>query len=103
MIRAMSKPRLLIVDDDPAICDFLRTVATELDMDVVDATMASEALGIVDSFKPNIIILDLCMPDMDAVKVIAKVTEKHCDASIRAGRWNGSANAKLSAGTRKRA
>ncbi len=82
MIQAMSKPRLLIVDDDPAICDFLRTVATELDMDVVDATMASEVLGIVDSFKPNIIILELCMSDMDGVEVIARLAEKHCDASI---------------------
>ena len=50
MIQAMSKPRLLLVDDDPAICDFLRTVETELDMEVLDATMASKALAIVDSF-----------------------------------------------------
>jgi CheY-like chemotaxis protein len=82
MAQTMSKPRLLIVDDDPAICDFLRTVAAELDMEVLDATMASKALAIVDSFKPNIIILDLRMPDMDGVEVIAKLAEKHCDASI---------------------
>ena len=80
--KTSSKPRLLIVDDDSAICDFLRMVATELNMEVVDATIASQALGIVDSYKPNIIILDLCMPDMDGVEVIAKLAEKKCDSSI---------------------
>jgi len=82
MTKTSSKPRLLIVDDDTAICDFLRMVATELNMEVVDATIASQALGIVDSYKPNIIILDLCMPDMDGVEVIAKLAEKKCDSSI---------------------
>ena len=82
MTKTSSKPRLLIVDDDSAICDFLRMVGTELNMEVVDATIASKALGIFDSYKPNIIILDLCMPDMDGIEVIAKLAEKKCDSSI---------------------
>ena len=77
-----SKPRLLIIDEDPAICDFLRLVATKLNMEVVEVTAASKALGIIDSYKPNIIILDLCVPNMDVVEVIAKLAEKNCDAAI---------------------
>lgn len=80
--RRTSKPRLLIIDDNPEICDFLREVGTDLHLEVVDATSAPEALTIVDSFKPNIIILDLCMPDMDGVEMISVLAEKRCDSAI---------------------
>lgn len=77
-----SKPRLLVVDDNPEICEFLRLVSTEMGFDVVDETRAAAALRIIDSFKPNIILLDLRMPDMDGIEMIATLGEKRCDAKI---------------------
>ena len=82
MGKTVSRTRLLIVDDNQDICDFLRLVGEGFEFDVVEATSATEAIEIVANFKPNLIFLDLCMPDMDGVEVIAKLAEQRCDASI---------------------
>ncbi len=82
MNEALAKPRLLIVDDNPEICEFIGLVASGLDLEVVTSTSASSALGVIEGLKPNIILLDLCMPDIDGIEMISILGEKHCDAAI---------------------
>ena len=82
MNEASAKPRLLIVDDNPEICEFLSLVAGGLGFEVITATSAPSALGIIEGLKPNIILLDLCMPDIDGIEMISMLGERHCDAAI---------------------
>ena len=82
MRQTITRSRLLIIDDDPAVCDFLAAVAEGLQLESVEATSATEALTIIDNFKPNIIILDLCLPDMDGIELISILAPKKCDAAI---------------------
>lgn len=82
MGNAMSRPRLLIVDDNQEICDFLKLVSEGFDFDVVEVTSATAAIQTVSQFKPNLIFLDLLMPDMDGVEMMAELAEQRCDASI---------------------
>ena len=68
-----SSARILIVDDEPAIRKFLRTVLTAHAYDVAEAENGAQAISLVASFRPDVIVLDLGLPDMDGVQVTSAV------------------------------
>ena len=67
--------RVLIVDDERAIRLFLRTVLQAHGYDVFEAEGGHEALGTVVQRRPEVIILDLGLPDMDGLDVLRRVRE----------------------------
>jgi two-component system KDP operon response regulator KdpE len=69
------KTRVLIVDDEPQILRFLRTTLTANGFDVVEAATGAEALRHAAADAPDVIILDLGLPDMDGRDVLKKLRE----------------------------
>ena len=69
--------KLLIVDDEAEICDFLKSFFEERNYEVHTATSGQGALDEVERFKPRVILLDIKMPGMDGVKVLEAVKSKH--------------------------
>jgi len=67
----MSLARVLIVDDEPQILRFLRPALEASDYDVLHAATGREALRIAANSAPDVIILDLGLPDMDGKDVLA--------------------------------
>jgi two-component system, OmpR family, KDP operon response regulator KdpE len=65
----MSGERVLIVDDEQPIRRFLRVTLSSQTYTVLEAASAQEGLTIATDQKPDIIILDLGLPDMDGVEV----------------------------------
>jgi DNA-binding response OmpR family regulator len=65
--------KLLLVDDEIEICEFLTSFFEERDYDVKSATSGEEALGLAQSFQPHVILLDIKMPGMDGIKVLEKI------------------------------
>lgn len=65
--------RVLIIEDDPAIQRFLRNTLRVQDYDVWDARTGADGLRLVRQIRPDIVILDLGLPDMDGMDVIAQV------------------------------
>jgi two-component system, OmpR family, KDP operon response regulator KdpE len=65
----MSSERVLVVDDEQSIRRFLRVTLTSQDYTVIEATSGQEALSIAATQKPDIIILDLGLPDIDGIEV----------------------------------
>src|SRR5690348_12314938 len=61
--------RILIVDDEPAIRRFLKTVLTANGYAVFEAMNGTEAVSEVTALRPDAIVLDLGLPDMDGVQV----------------------------------
>jgi len=55
--------KILVVDDDPDICESLRMVLESADYEVEAAGSSEEALESVESFRPDLILLDIMMPD----------------------------------------
>jgi two-component system KDP operon response regulator KdpE len=65
----MPNERVLIVDDEQAIRRFLRVTLTSQAYTVIEAASGQEALSGAATQKPNTIILDLGLPDIDGVEV----------------------------------
>jgi two-component system KDP operon response regulator KdpE len=69
----LSGHRILIVDDEPQILRFLRPALTAADYDVIEAETGAQAIQKVATAAPDIVILDLGLPDMDGKDVIARL------------------------------
>jgi len=70
-----NKPRVLVVDDEQAIRRFLRIALTSQAYVFFEAAYGREALTMAAAQKPDIIILDLGLPDMDGVEVVRQLRE----------------------------
>lgn len=68
-------PRVLVVDDEPAIRRFLRTVLSAHGYVVFEAKTGQEALSQVLAERPEVVVLDLGLPDMDGVEVTRLLRE----------------------------
>src|SRR6267143_2618705 len=63
--RTVAGKRVLVVDDDPDIRELLFTALEDEGFEVVPAENGREALAIIKTFRPDVIVLDLMMPVMD--------------------------------------
>lgn len=69
------KDRVLIVEDDKSIRNFLRTVLEANNFDVITAVTGAEAYSMATSQCPDLVILDLGLPDMDGMKILKGIRE----------------------------
>lgn len=71
---------VMVVDDEPDTIDLVRLVLESEGIDVVGANSGSECLEMLDSNRPDAILLDIMMPEMDGWETFHKIKEK--DATI---------------------
>lgn len=69
----MSGHRVLIVDDEPQILRFLRPALDAAGYEVIEAETGTAAIRDVATRAPDVVILDLGLPDMDGKEVISKL------------------------------
>lgn len=65
-----TKPLILIVEDDPPIQNFLRTSLKNHEYRLLLVEKGNEALSMAASHMPDLILLDLGLPDIDGIDVI---------------------------------
>jgi two-component system KDP operon response regulator KdpE len=65
----MPNERVLIVDDEPAIRRFLRVTLTAQAYNILEAASGQEALSKATADKPDIIVLDIGLPDINGIEV----------------------------------
>lgn len=68
-------PHILIIDDEAQIQRALRTILTEKQFQVSTASRGEEGLALAAANEPDLIILDLGLPDMDGVEVCRRLRE----------------------------
>jgi two-component system KDP operon response regulator KdpE len=69
----MSGHRVLVVDDEPQILRFLRPALDAAGYEVIEAETGAAAIRDVATKAPDIVILDLGLPDMDGKEVITRL------------------------------
>jgi two-component system KDP operon response regulator KdpE len=67
--------KILIIDDERAIRRFLRAALTSHGYEVIEAENGQTALAIAADRRPDILILDLGLPDMDGIEVTRQLRE----------------------------
>jgi two-component system, OmpR family, KDP operon response regulator KdpE len=67
--------KILVVDDEKAIRQFLDVSLTSQGYDVVEAATGREALSLVSTEHPDLIILDLVLPDINGVEITRQLRE----------------------------
>jgi len=68
--------KVLVVDDDADTCDMIRTVLEECGVDVRTALSAEGALDAFAHWRPEVIISDIGMPEVDGYEFIGRVRAK---------------------------
>ena len=78
--------RVLVVDDDPATVDWLKMVieqaAVEPPFDVRSAGLGRSGLALFDEWRPDIVLLDLLLPDGDGMDVLKRMKEHAPGAEV---------------------
>lgn len=72
----MTQPRLLLIDDEPALADFLANAAVEAGF---EPAITSQDAEFRDEFlrqRPDVVALDLGMPGMDGVELLRFLSEE---------------------------
>ena len=67
------RPKILIIEDEPNIANFMSTILTASDFTVLQANNGADGLMLASSHCPDVILLDLGLPDMDGKAIIQDV------------------------------
>ena len=70
-----AKDKILIVEDEKGILSFMTTVLSSNGYDVISANSGAKAITMVTSHCPDLVILDLGLPDMDGGSILKFVRE----------------------------
>ena len=76
----MNTRKLLVVDDEGDICDFMKNFFQERGYTVATALSGDDAIASVKKDKPDALLLDIMMPEMDGLTVLKKIRSE--DARI---------------------
>ena len=68
-----NKQTILIIEDENTICNFISTTLVANDYKVLKATNGREAISSFSSYCPDVILLDLGLPDMDGLDVLKQI------------------------------
>lgn len=67
------KKRILIIDDDQAIAADMREILTASGYDVYAAVDGQEGIGMLKRIRPQLVLLDLVLPDLSGFQVAQKI------------------------------
>jgi CheY-like chemotaxis protein len=73
--------KILVVDDEPDVVTYLCTVLRDHGYEAVEAFDGEEALEKIEQDRPDLVTLDITMPEMTGVKAYRRLKE---DAALRA-------------------
>lgn len=74
--------KILIVDDEVDVCKSISHFLEKKDFSSVSAHSGKEALEKLEKEKPNLILLDIHMPDMDGVECLKQIRERNKEVIV---------------------
>jgi len=76
MVTTEAAARILVVDDEPNIADLISAALRFEGYDVGVAATGGEAMNLVRSFRPNLVMLDVMLPDFDGTEVCRRLRQQ---------------------------
>lgn len=74
--------RVLVIDDQPDVVDLLMDILKTAHFDVVGTTSPEEGLRLAATFKPDAVLSDISMPEMDGMQLLAAINKSHPDIPV---------------------
>jgi two-component system OmpR family response regulator len=82
MTMAASPHRILVVDDEPNILDVLSMALRFQGFEIETAATGEQALAAAGSFKPQLMVLDIMLPDMEGFEVARRLGAQRAEIPI---------------------
>ena len=67
------KPLVLVVEDEEAICNFITAILNSNGYQVIKTNTGKGSLSLVAAYSPDVILLDLGLPDIDGVEILKSI------------------------------
>jgi two-component system alkaline phosphatase synthesis response regulator PhoP len=80
--KSPGKSRILIADDNQANCELLEAYLSGIDCEIAFAYDGQDTLDKVQSFKPDLLLLDVMMPKLSGFEVCKKIKSNPATSSI---------------------
>lgn len=77
-----STNRLLVVDDQPDLCEFISEAANALGFETCAATQADEFRRVLLEFRPSVVVMDLQMPGSDGIELLRYLAKQGSRAQV---------------------
>ena len=81
-IESKNSHRVLVVDDEKSISDLIATSLRFVGFDVRTAATGSEALTVAEEFKPQAVVLDVMLPDLDGFEVCRQLRSEGLNLGV---------------------
>lgn len=78
----MIKKKVLVVDDEPDFLDLVKWRLQSNEYDVITAASGNDALRMVKSDKPDVVLLDIFMPGIDGLEVLGRIRKIDKDLPV---------------------
>src|SRR5437868_10813480 len=91
--RGQDGPIVLVVDDDPQVRELVRVNLEVEGYSVVEAGSADEGMQALEAETPDLILLDVMMPQVDGWEMLQRVQERHGPGGIPVVMFSGKAEA----------
>ncbi|MEJ5378469.1 MAG: response regulator [bacterium] len=73
----MAVPTVLIVDDEKNLLELYRSELSADGYEVLVASTGKEAVDLLQKNRPDVVVMDIRMPEMDGIEALGKVVARH--------------------------
>lgn len=74
--------KIMIVDDETAVCESVSNYFTKRNFEVITANSSEEALLKLQSYKPDLILLDIYLPMMNGIECLKRIKHLYADMKV---------------------
>ena len=78
----LDEPKILIIDDEPRMCESLRQLLANQNYELNTANSAKEAIEILNNNSFDLILLDLRLPDMNGYRIMDYISQPNLGALV---------------------
>lgn len=78
----MDKKKILVVDDEPDFVSMIKMRLESSGYEVITSSNGKEGLEKVDSEKPDVVFLDILMPELNGLEALKRIKQKNKDLPV---------------------